>query len=151
MLSRASQTSRSSKIIIPEGIYPLQEYSSDLQTHPQDKFPKLENEDHQDQNNKSSELASDGEKTEEADDFGYSSLMPFNDFEEMFNRFFVTEHKKLMMIQAKIRGSSDFDQNPFRKLAELNLKHSLALRNHCYQLQMILYKSPRGRKYDAAL
>lgn len=151
MLPRSSQTGRSSTIAMPESVYPLQEYSSDLHTPAHKEFPELDNEDHQEEKRKSSELSGNGEKKGEAEDFAYADLMHFNSFEEMFKQFFVAEHKKLMMIQAKIRNRRNLDQNPLQKLAKLSLNHSLALRKHCYQLQMIIYKSPRGRNYDTAL
>lgn len=147
MLSNSSQTSRASTIPAPEEILSSQQYRSDLQTPPTGDFPDLDGEHHNNEN----QQASSAEHTSGTTKRGkseFEQLMGRRDFSEMFNNFFVTGHKKILLLQSKILKGRNINTTSLLVPSSLNIHKIEALRRQLYRLQTVLFTTPKGQQYD---
>lgn len=146
MLSRSSKPNTST-ISSPESISHLQKYFDDLQSQPVSSFPSIEEQESEE--GKEDSASPEQKNLEGKNGANLVDLMPNKDFGEIFNRFFVAGHKKLLLLQSDILSERDFEES-LLALSDNNTEDIQALREHCYQLQMVLFRSPKGHTYDTS-
>jgi len=149
MLSRPSQTSKTDTIRAPESVHPLQEYLSDVQSDAGKNFPNIAEEDEED--NEGQKASSHIDTTEgDADDSDFTDLMPTKDFGELLQQFFVIDHNELFVLRTKFFLQRDINPTTLLTPSDINTHKIQVLRNQLYQLQITLFKNPKGQEYDIA-
>jgi hypothetical protein len=145
MLPRSSKTNFSSNIPALEGVHPTQEYVADLQSKPVKDFPDIdeENEEGHGDHEESHQITAGGNDENESD---FLQLLPKKDFSDLFQQFFVVEHKKLTLLQSKILLARDF--NPNTLISNIDAHEIQMLRQHLYDLQVNIFQNPKGQQYD---
>jgi len=149
MLSRSSQISRNTSLPALESVHSLQEYLPDVQPDSNKEFPDISDEDSESDEKQGSpsdvatEIQNDG-----ASDF--TALMPTKDFGELFEQFFVDDHKQLFTLRSKILLEKDGHSSTFLPTSEANIEKLQELRTQLYKLQLVIFQHPKGREFDIA-
>jgi len=127
----------------------LQEYLPDVQPDSNKEFPDISDEDSESDEKQGSpsdvatEIQNDG-----ASDF--TALMPTKDFGELFEQFFVDDHKQLFTLRSKILLKKDGHSSTFLPTSEANIEKLQELRTQLYKLQLVIFQHPKGREFDIA-
>ncbi len=148
MLPRSSKPTLSSSIPALEGVHPIQEYVADSESNPVKDFPDIDEENDKDNggHEESHQITSGGNDNGESD---FMHLMPKKDFRDLFEHFFVVEHKNLTLLQSKILLERDL--NPSELISDIDALKIHVLRQHLYDLQVNFFKNPKGQQYDILL
>ncbi|MCW9705397.1 hypothetical protein [Fodinibius salsisoli] len=149
MLPRSSQTRYASGILSPENVHPLQNYVSDLQTN-HFSFPSLGNDEQEKEGQESSPSQKESLRAEEKSS-DITNIISGDDFQEMLSCFFVTSHNKLRLLQSQLQNEINIDNNTLFDITDLNNHKIQEMRRHYYQLQMVLFQSPKGQQHDTLL
>lgn len=150
MLSRSSKIKYSSAVQSPGSIQSLQGDLPDVM--PSTNFPSIEEEkgnslkDHNSPQEKEAR-----EKTSRNDSPDLELLVAGKDFQELFNRFFVLDHKQLFMLQSQMRKQEDPHNNSVLSLGDIDDQKVQALRRHYYQLQMLLFNMSKGNNHSSRI
>lgn len=147
MLSRSSQQASVSSSDI---IHPLEDYLSDLEPQPSE-FPKLDNEDPEDDPNNDTIEHREGEGWSDTDKEEITILLNQNSFKEMLRNFFVVRHKKLFLLRTRIYHEHTVNDNNISNLNFRSFPKTESLRELIYKLQLIFFESPKGKTYDEIL
>jgi hypothetical protein len=150
MLSQSSKINYSTALQSAEDISFLGEYGINQDTAPPS-FPALKNDNSNQEEEHSSKTNKKETKHQENPSTDLQKLLPRQNFSELFNRFFVAGHKQILTIQSKIRMEKGIQEGPLLTLSALNAHKIQMLREHYYQLQMSLFKSPKGNQHDSIL
>ena len=147
MLQRSSPTNRTATLPAPESVHPLQEYLSDLQSETAKKFPDVGEEKGKDDTNreKSDPAIKRGDNDDETN---LSHLVGTKNFGELFQEFFVTEQKKLVILRSKILLNRDINHNTLIVPSDLNADKLQTLRKRLYLFQINLFEYRKGAHYD---
>lgn len=149
MLSRSSKIKTSSAIRSPDSVQPLQDYIS--KPHTPANFPAVAK-DLADNEKKEEEdsSASEDKRGQKGEDFREMDLLlPRNNFQELFNRFFILGHKQLLMLQARIRQERGVNRSTKLMLRDIDNHQVHILRGQYYQLQMILFNMSKGNSHSS--
>lgn len=146
MLARSAKTNYSSVIQSPGSVQPLERYITNLQAPAA--FPSLESDQTDKEEKNADEQQGDQSQRKKALQ-EFELLAPRNDFQEMFNNFFVLGHKELLMLQAEIRSERGISNTYILALHNIDNLQVQALRRQYYQLQMILFKMSKGDKHTS--
>lgn len=150
MLSQSSKINYSTALQSAEDISFLGEYGINQDTTPPS-FPSLKNDNSHKEEEHNAKTNKKENKHEESPTTDLKALLPRQNFSELFSRFFVAGHKQILTIQSKIRIERGIQEGPLLTLSSLNAHKIQMLREYYYQLQMSLFKSPKGNKYDSIL
>ncbi|PAU94990.1 hypothetical protein CK503_05880 [Aliifodinibius salipaludis] len=150
MLSRSSKPSSSSSIPALGGVHPIQEYVADLQSKPPKDFPDIdeENQDGNEDHEEAHQITAEGNNNSGSD---FMQLMPKKDFSELFQQFFVVGHKKLTLLQSKILLERDTHSDALMAPSNIDTHKIQVLRQNLYNLQVNIFKNPKGQQYNTLL
>lgn len=149
MLSRSTQISRNTSLPALESVHSLQEHLPHVQSDSGKDFPDIGEE--KDENNgeqdKSSEISAQKQRDSASD---FTALMPTKDFGELLQQFFVDDHKRLFVLRSKLILGNEGKPNTLFSTSNANAPKMHALRKQLYNLQLVIYRHPKGRQYDIA-
>lgn len=151
MLSRSSKIKTSSAIRSADSVQPLQDYIP--HQHTQAAFPSIKKDlaDAEKEEDKNSSAREDRQMYREEDYSALELLLPRSNFHELFARFFITGHKQLLMLQARIRKERGINRSFIFKLGDIDNRKGHILRGQFYQIQMILYNMSKGNNHRSSL
>ncbi len=150
MLSRSSKIPSASALGSPDSIQPLHDYISNLPSAAD--FPSIQDDLTDTKDEDDSSLSEDSRKQQKENTSEMELLMPQNDFRELFNRFFILRHQELLMLQTTIRQNREAGSTPGRlALQDVDNLQVNTLRNHYYQLQMLLFNMSKGNNHSSTL
>lgn len=150
MLSRSSKIKTSSAVKSPGSIHALQGQLPDAQ--PPADFPSIEEEKGNNGENHSSSAEKEAQEQSPGNDSpDFELLVPRKNFQELFNRFFILGHEKLLMLQKQIRQQQDIQNNSVLVLGDIDKQEVQALRRHYYQLQMLLFNMSKGKNHSSRI
>lgn len=152
MLPRSQHTRRTATIPPPNDIPELQEYVADIKSDNTAEFLQIDPEQSKDETENDSSALQD-KATERDKGSGFTEFMPYTDFREILSQFFVSGHKKLFLLQSKIRNDLEIpdDGSPPLIITNINVHKIEALRQHYYTLQIDSFFSSKGKKCDILL
>jgi len=143
MLQKQTNISQSPSIHATQSIYPLTKQT--LQSTPPP-FPSIEN-DNEGKNKNDNVPKEDKSHNEHLDEplelKGYTANI---DIQELFNVFFVIEHKHLFILRSEIRYEHICEHQNLPVL--INFERAQKLRERSYHIQLILIEVYKGKKFN---